>query len=367
MFAEKYERTAGMLRRYTKICQELDSITENFSRIDPIIALEKHSTLMRHFLDSKCVHISTIKTALTHINYKTLLIYITELCLYGVFEIDNYLQFVKTLSGVRNEDGSCIEYTPVQIIFSDSVQKITLMCDSIEYIPKLRRYCLQYFKSDIKTTPRGKKINVIIDKPMMSGLVESQNNVEKFMQYLSDYGETPTELCYPASISRIGEHRYIGCALVSHIDAQTTADVINKLVGGQVIIDHITHNKTIDPIQDIKKARIGYSRVCIEWLNSISMNIRHAERGGEYRIPRTKYRVDGYDSTTNTVYEFHGTYWHGHPDYHNPDDINKVTNCTFGKLYAKTLLKEAKIRELGYNLVVMWEHDYHALQKNIRG
>ena len=38
--------------------------------------------------------------------------------------------------------------------------------------------------------------------------------------------------------------------------------------------------------------------------------IQHAENGGEFYIQGIG-KVDGYCQETNTVYEFHGSYWHG--------------------------------------------------------
>lgn len=102
----------------------------------------------------------------------------------------------------------------------------------------------------------------------------------------------------------------------------------------------------------------GYSKVAIKWLNSIDGGIKHAENGGEFRIPCTNYRADGYDAATNTIYEFHGTYWHGDPRVYQCDEYNSTTKCTFGELYQKTMKKEAVIKNLGYNLVVMWEYDF---------
>ncbi len=38
-------------------------------------------------------------------------------------------------------------------------------------------------------------------------------------------------------------------------------------------------------------------------------------------------------------------------------EINKKTNCSFKELYEKTLTKENKIKELGYNLeTTTWEN-----------
>lgn len=104
---------------------------------------------------------------------------------------------------------------------------------------------------------------------------------------------------------------------------------------------------------------VGYSQAAIVWLNSLNdKNIQHAENGGEFRIPGTYYRADGYNPITNTIYEFHGTFWHGDPRVYDPDEYNSVTKCKFGELYQKTLKKEAAIKELGFNLIVIWEYDF---------
>jgi len=107
----------------------------------------------------------------------------------------------------------------------------------------------------------------------------------------------------------------------------------------------------------------GYSKVSIEWLNSISSDIQHAENGGEFRITKsdnTYYKIDGYDKSTNTVYEFHGDVYHGNPDKFDSEDHCHPFNkeVTAGELYRKTMERENEITSLGYNLVVMWESDF---------
>ncbi|MGZ8924458.1 MAG: DUF7487 domain-containing protein [Nitrososphaeraceae archaeon] len=100
----------------------------------------------------------------------------------------------------------------------------------------------------------------------------------------------------------------------------------------------------------------------IQWLNLIAEKegfyIQHAGNIGEYKIPGTRYRADGYCLDTNTIYEFHGDYWHGNPKRYNPDRLNVVAKKSMNELYQKTIKKENKIRELGYNLIVMWESDF---------
>jgi hypothetical protein len=114
----------------------------------------------------------------------------------------------------------------------------------------------------------------------------------------------------------------------------------------------------------------NYSKSSIKYLDFISkynnIFIKHAENNGEFLIPNTNYKADGYCKETNTIYEYHGDYWHGNPDIFCDNQINNTTKCTFGELYQKTLEREQLIRYLGYNLVVMWEHDWNKLNKFIR-
>ena len=45
--------------------------------------------------------------------------------------------------------------------------------------------------------------------------------------------------------------------------------------------------------------------------------LRHARStDGEFKLPESRYSFDGYDASTNTVYEFHGCFWHGCPKCH---------------------------------------------------
>ena len=40
------------------------------------------------------------------------------------------------------------------------------------------------------------------------------------------------------------------------------------------------------------------------------------------------------------------------------EDINQITNTTYGELYEKTIKKRDKIKELGYNYIEIWEKDW---------
>jgi len=114
---------------------------------------------------------------------------------------------------------------------------------------------------------------------------------------------------------------------------------------------------------------IFYSKKAVNWLETISekekINIQHAENGGEYSFCMNGRKIffDGYCKKTNTVYEFHGDYWHGNPEMYKEDDINKKTRKTFGELYRETMERENYIRKMGFNLITIWENKFDILSE----
>jgi len=104
-----------------------------------------------------------------------------------------------------------------------------------------------------------------------------------------------------------------------------------------------------------------YSKAQIQWLQylSINKNIQNAEtEEGEYKIPTTRYSADGYEKSTDTIYEYHGSYFHGDIRKYVPSHINKKVKKSYGQLLKNTLKKELIIRKLGYNYICMWELDW---------
>ncbi len=110
-------------------------------------------------------------------------------------------------------------------------------------------------------------------------------------------------------------------------------------------------------------SKVGYSKVQIEYLTFLEgyYNIAIQHKGNsakEHSIKTTRWKADGYHKDTNTVYEFHGDYYHGNPRRYAASVMNVKLGFTMGTLYKRTIKREARIRELGYNLVVIWEMDW---------
>ncbi|KAK3105375.1 hypothetical protein FSP39_023745 [Pinctada imbricata] len=115
----------------------------------------------------------------------------------------------------------------------------------------------------------------------------------------------------------------------------------------------------------------NYSKISIQWLEWImeknkrggnNVQIQHALNGGEYKIPDTNYRCDGYDRVSNTIYEFYGCTFHGCTTCF-PNDrstlLHPSTKQTVEELYTVTMKREKELRTRGYKVVTKWEHEFH--------
>jgi hypothetical protein len=114
--------------------------------------------------------------------------------------------------------------------------------------------------------------------------------------------------------------------------------------------------------KDCPKCSNHYSKISIEWLQYLQIKynifIQHAGNLGEFNIPTTRLKADGYCKKTNTIYEFLGDFWHGNPDVFDLLELNKRTNTTYLELYEDTINKKEKIINLGYNYIEIWENDW---------
>jgi hypothetical protein len=103
-------------------------------------------------------------------------------------------------------------------------------------------------------------------------------------------------------------------------------------------------------------ARKSSSKLEDEWISLF--NINNEYRQYKINIDDKKYKVDGYDPITNTVYEFYGDYWHGNPKKYHHDDINAIAHKTYGELHSQTIEKELHLKSHGYKLITIWESDF---------
>lgn len=89
-----------------------------------------------------------------------------------------------------------------------------------------------------------------------------------------------------------------------------------------------------------------------KWLDSLNVPLKNREV--TIYINDRIYIVDAYIKETNTIYEYFGFFWHGHPDYYDPNSINPKNKRKFGLLYTDTVNRITNIEKAGFNLVYKW-------------
>jgi hypothetical protein len=113
------------------------------------------------------------------------------------------------------------------------------------------------------------------------------------------------------------------------------------------------------------KCPIGkqFSKISIDWLESFAKDnnvyILHGANEGEFLIPNSRFKADGYCKETNTIFEFHGCFWHGCLKcFPNQNEENRLLKKTYGELYESTFKKKQWIFSQNYNYVEIWECEW---------
>lgn len=79
---------------------------------------------------------------------------------------------------------------------------------------------------------------------------------------------------------------------------------------------------------------------------------------GENKILGAK--VDGYDEQTQTIYQYHGCYFHGcQVCFKNGTTFNRQAGKTMKDLHEATRRRTRKLRQAGYHVVEKWGHEWN--------
>lgn len=107
--------------------------------------------------------------------------------------------------------------------------------------------------------------------------------------------------------------------------------------------------------QNCPRCKNYVSKPEVEFLNLMQVPIESRQ------IYIGRYKVDGVKG--NEIFEFLGDYWHGNPQRFSPNEVNESCNMTFGALLKKTFLKFKSLKEMGYNINYIWEHEWKNYRK----
>ena len=112
-----------------------------------------------------------------------------------------------------------------------------------------------------------------------------------------------------------------------------------------------------------------FSKKSLIWLAYLekkeAITIQHAlKNGGEFKIPSTNFRADGWCHERNSIYSYYGCYYHGCPKH-----TARVKGLILGRpptqLYAMTVNRAIKIKSLGFRHIEIWECEFDEKLKKI--
>ena len=139
-------------------------------------------------------------------------------------------------------------------------------------------------------------------------------------------------------------------------------DPTNYATTASIAMKYFSHfcmpEKTIAVLDTIE---LNTSIKEMEWLYHIETT--------EKKILKRQYKinnifVDGYDTTTNTAYQFNGCYWHGCLKCYKANTLNKTKQQTMLNLNRYTESISKRIQAQGTKLIQIWEHDWNDYKKS---
>ena len=114
--------------------------------------------------------------------------------------------------------------------------------------------------------------------------------------------------------------------------------------------------------------RESSSRMATEWLewkaHEGGIFIRHQMNNTEKRIGERKIPVDGFHGPSQTVFQFHGCWWHGHICHLTKGkEMNEKRKRPMAELREETKETSKYIKDQGYHLVEIYECQWRRIKK----
>ena len=83
--------------------------------------------------------------------------------------------------------------------------------------------------------------------------------------------------------------------------------------------------------------------------------IQHKHNDREVVFGKRAITVDGFYIQTQTVYQFHGCFWHGHMCQRTKHEVRPTKNVPTERLESETRNKQYYLQSVGYKVESVWE------------
>jgi hypothetical protein len=173
-----------------------------------------------------------------------------------------------------------------------------------------------------------------------------KNSTFDFKKEMHEYCKSDVDILRKACIKFRAE--FLEIAIIDPLQYITIAGVCMAIFRSKYL--------TEDTVAVVEHYKDKFSKQSIRWLEYLMLKegvlILHALNGSEKVILGTK--VDGYCSETNTIYQYHGCFWHGCPTCFDPEMTNNINKKSMKSLNENTVKQTKKYRDAGYKVIELW-------------
>jgi hypothetical protein len=211
---------------------------------ESIFAMENHAVLLQRFLLARCQHFSKLSEAIAVLTEDKILVHVTEIHLYGVFSVDNYVDFVRSLYERSEQPAS---YTPKQVSLSGFPQRVVFMCNGSDQLTDvIVRYCELHFKSKVNVNRNGDKIDIVLQSPIVKNLEEARQMYEDFVKYVNTRERVEKFGMYQ-NITRENGTEFVVSSMGDHSEITDVASMLRFLNAhpGPITLNINAHNVII--------------------------------------------------------------------------------------------------------------------------
>lgn len=216
-----------------------------------ILALPNNMGIAKKFAMATCKKFTDVASAMKEIVTGEILIYLTEIHLYGVFTLDNYVRFI---SNIRDDDDETMAagYKAKQVVLSGWPQRLVFVCrGGDDIVGKIRKYVKDCLQSDISIVKENEEIVISIQGNLHRNYSETVVAYQNLIEHINRVGgediirdiKRHNNLC-------IGDSTYYACVLGDH-GVISNVDDLKKILSSYHIenltiqINNLMNNKGI--------------------------------------------------------------------------------------------------------------------------
>ncbi len=177
-----YERAGEFRKNDPEIYNKARILTDSNTMLASIY---DNMSLFRSYSRAECHRYVDLAEALFNLKPDSVLIYFTEIKLYGLFTPKNYNDFCRNLADKIDNDELTVNV--YQLVLSEEKQKLVFICTDKEYYTKIQNYSSKCFGvTPTQTTQDGDQITV---NTICSGDVEIISAYNKLYNYIRSQGD----------------------------------------------------------------------------------------------------------------------------------------------------------------------------------